>query len=114
MDALASLRLDNPSYAQLLIDHGVVSTVKDGGGLSALSLALKGGTFRLARLLIENGARLTEQGIFGVTPIGECSYLIKLNSMMTLPRHSCEQFPCLFPITLAVLSSNDWQISPLL
>jgi ankyrin repeat protein len=71
MHALASLRLDNPSYAQLLIDHGVASTVKDGRGLSALSLALKRGTFRLARLLIENGASLAEQDIFGVTPIGE-------------------------------------------
>ncbi|KAH0538457.1 hypothetical protein FGG08_004955 [Glutinoglossum americanum] len=71
MHVIASLRTDNLAYAHLLMDHGVPATIKDGRGLSALNLALKRGAFNLARVLIENGASIISEGIFGLTPIGE-------------------------------------------
>jgi ankyrin repeat protein len=71
LHVLASLRITDPAFANLLFHHGVPATVKDNRGASVLSLALTRGSFELASLLIKNGASLNEHGMFGVTPLGQ-------------------------------------------
>ncbi|TVY83164.1 Heterokaryon incompatibility protein 6 OR allele [Lachnellula suecica] len=71
MHVLASSRIENPAFAQLLLEHGVPATIEDNRGISALNLALKRGAFPLARILINAGASITKEGIFGLTMMGE-------------------------------------------
>ena len=71
LHVLASARCDNPAFIQLFLDHGVPATICDNRGLSALSLALCRGAFKLARILIDEGASIMKEGIFGLTLLGE-------------------------------------------
>jgi ankyrin repeat protein/serine/threonine protein kinase len=71
LHVLGSVRCDNSAFIQYFLDHGVPATICDNRGLSALSLALTRGAFKLARTLIDEGASILEEGIFGVTPLGE-------------------------------------------
>jgi ankyrin repeat protein/serine/threonine protein kinase len=71
LHVLGSTRCDDPAFIQLFLDHGVPATVCDNRGLSALSLALTRGAFTLARTLIDEGASILKEGIFGATPLGE-------------------------------------------
>lgn len=71
LHVLGSVRCDDPAFIKLFLDHNVPATIRDNRGLSALSLALKRGAFTLAEILIENGASILEEGIFGVNFLGE-------------------------------------------
>lgn len=64
LHVLGSVRCDNPAFIQLFLDHGIPATICDNRGLSALSLAL-------TRTLIDEGASILKEGIFGLTPLGE-------------------------------------------
>ena len=70
---IGSCRLENPAFTRLFLQKGgVPASIKDGRGISALSLALTRGAFSVARVLIEEGgASLAEEGRYGLTPLGE-------------------------------------------
>lgn len=71
LHVLGSLRLEDPEFVHIFLDHGVPATIEDNQGSSALSLALVRGAFSVARALIQQGASLLEKGRYGLTRLGE-------------------------------------------
>ncbi|VUC34030.1 unnamed protein product [Clonostachys rosea] len=67
LHVLGSLRLEDPEFVHIFLEHGVPATIKDNQGSSALSLALIRGAFSVARTLIQQGASLLEKGRHGLT-----------------------------------------------
>ncbi|CAG9944396.1 unnamed protein product [Clonostachys rosea f. rosea IK726] len=64
LHVLGSLRLEDPEFVHIFLEHGVPATIEDNQGSSALSLALIRGAFTVARVLIQQGAGLLEKGRF--------------------------------------------------
>jgi ankyrin repeat protein len=74
LHVVASLRIDDLSFANTILEHGVPADIADNRGCTAFSLAVNRGAFGLARLLIENGVDLRTPGYLGVTPLGEAMF----------------------------------------
>ncbi|CAH0019729.1 unnamed protein product [Clonostachys rhizophaga] len=64
LHVLGSLRLEDPEFVHIFLEHGVPATIEDNQGSSALSLALIRGAFSVARVLLQQGASLLEKGRF--------------------------------------------------
>ena len=68
---IASLRIADRSFGEILLDHGVPAGIKDDRKCAALALALYRCSFHLASLLIERGADLNDKGPWGYSVLGE-------------------------------------------
>jgi ankyrin repeat protein len=71
LHVIASLRIEDNAFAELLLDQGIPPDIKDKRGLDAFGLAMTRCSFDLGRLLLSRGYGLQAEGIFGVTVLGE-------------------------------------------
>lgn len=68
MGLLEATGLEDPRYAQLLIEAGAEANVRDEEGSTALHLTARRGTFRVTRLLLSVGADVHAEDGQGRTP----------------------------------------------
>lgn len=71
LHVIASLRIADTTFGEILLDHHVPADIKDNRNFSALALALYRCSFNLASLLIERGADLNGAGYWGYSVLGE-------------------------------------------
>ncbi|KAH7085286.1 hypothetical protein BKA63DRAFT_14064 [Paraphoma chrysanthemicola] len=71
LHVVASLRIENNAFAELILDQGVPPDIKDNQGLDAFGLALSRCCFNLCRLLLSRGYDLRAPGLFGLTVLGQ-------------------------------------------
>ncbi|KAG7284016.1 hypothetical protein NEMBOFW57_010374 [Staphylotrichum longicolle] len=71
---LASLRVEDTAFVNLILDYGVPVSVRDKNGLDPLHLALARSSFAMARVLLANGASLSNGEPFDLTPLGRVFY----------------------------------------
>jgi ankyrin repeat protein len=71
LHVIASLRIENNDFAELLLEQGVPPDVKDNQGSDAFGLALCRCSFNLCRLLLSCGYNLRAPGLFGLTVLGQ-------------------------------------------